>query len=112
MGKTTGGSMNTEFELGQTIFRHGDVHVKVSDKEADSPEIAQALLHKGQNHHHNLRGLFKMQENAGKKYLTILEPTELYHEEHATLLLEPGMYTVDIQIEYDHWLEESRQVID
>jgi hypothetical protein len=100
------------FNIGETVIRHGDVHIKLSDKELDGPIIAQCLLHKGQNHHHNLRGSFRLQENESGKFLQILEPTELYHEEHKTLLIPPGKYSVDIQLEYDHWSEESRQVID
>lgn len=46
------------------------------------------------------------------KYLKVLEPTDLTHEEHKTITLPPGEYRIGIVQEYDHFAEEARQVID
>lgn len=102
------------FNNGETIYRHGDVMLRKhesSDSFDHIPIAVEALLHKGQNNHHRIRGEFRLLEGT-EKLLAVLKPTELYHEEHATIIIEPGLYKVDIQLEYDHWSEESRQVID
>lgn len=43
-------------------------------------------------------------------YLEVLSPTPLTHEEHAELIVEPGLYHVRRQVEV--WLDEVRQVAD
>ncbi len=101
------------FKLGETVIRHGDVLLKKDNTEINGPIVAQCILHQGQNHHHRLSGEFRIQSNEnGNKYLEVIKPTELSHDEHRTLLLPIGVYLVEIQREYDHWLEESRMVID
>jgi len=46
----------------------------------------------------------------GKRYLLIETPTDLTHEEHATITLPPGSYEVRIQREYTP--DEIRNVAD
>lgn len=103
------------YTIGDTIIRHGDVHLKKWDNPCSNniPTATQALLHKGENHHHRLNGgSFKIEEKDGNKYLEVVKETKLEHEEHNTISITPGFYLIDIQVEYDHWLEESRRVID
>lgn len=69
------------------------------------------LLFKGQNHHHRLRGKFKMGVSDSKTYV-VSQGAELFHEEHKTIALPKGVHRLDHVQEYDHFLEESRQVID
>lgn len=69
------------------------------------------LLFKGQNHHHRLRGKFKMSTLDGKTYVES-KGAEIFHEEHKTIALPAGTHRLDHVVEYDHWAEESRQVID
>lgn len=73
--------------------------------------VKSDLMFKGQNHHHRLRGKFKMGVLEGKTYV-VSNGAELFHEEHKTIKLPAGAYRLDHVQEYDHWLEESRQVID
>lgn len=99
--------------INKTYFQQGDVLLKMRKEMPDEyNEIKSDLLHKGQNHHHRLRGKFKLYANKdGKIYLQCKE-AELYHEEHNTIKIPEGIYEKDIVKEYDHWLEESREVID
>jgi len=42
----------------------------------------------------------------------VQKKSELTHQEHNTIEIQPGIYTIDIVQEYDHFLEESRSVLD
>ncbi len=72
------------------MFRHGDSAGQVSCKQWE---------------------MFK-DKNTGTRYLKVLEPTDLTHEEHNKITLPPGEYEIGIVREYDHFLEEARQVAD
>jgi len=70
------------------------------------------LVHKGDNHHHRIRGEFKLFSDTVNMYIQCLSDCELFHEEHNTLTIPAGIYMKGIVLEYDHMLEESREVID
>ena len=75
-------------------------------------ELNTDLLHKGQNHHHKVRGEFKIFTcKEGDIYLES-NGCELFHEEHKTILIPAGSYKKEIVQEYSHFDEESRDVID
>lgn len=38
--------------------------------------------------------------------------TEVTHQEHGTVLVPPGVYDRSIVLEYDHFSEEAREVVD
>lgn len=98
--------------INKTYLQQGDVLLKMRDKvPCELSEIKTDLIHKGQNHHHRMRGNFKVYGNADKMFIEVKD-AELYHEEHKTIKVSPGIYEKDIVREYDHWLEESRKVID
>lgn len=110
-----------DFDVGETLFRHGDVHLKKTKNSIDQkntfPIAVSGLLHKGQNHHHMVNGSFYTREEDGRKFLGIIGQSILDHEEHGQISIDPAEIEstelqVDIQLEYDHFLEESRQVID
>lgn len=107
--------MLNKFEIGDVVYRHGDVLLKKTELASDGgPTMAQAVLHKGDNHSHDLSGEFRIFEKDDKKYFIALGPTVLTHEEHGQINFE-AMTTaleVAIQLEYDHFLEEARQVQD
>lgn len=75
-------------------------------------KLAGSLVHKGENHHHTIRGKFTLLEHEGKMFIDAKTPCKLEHEEHDTLTLPAGKYVKELVQEYDHWLEESRAVID
>ena len=47
-----------------------------------------------------------------KLYLSAPSGTEIVHEEHHAFTVPPGDYVVGAVQEYDHFLEESREVMD
>jgi hypothetical protein len=69
------------------------------------------LLFRGRNHHHRIRGKFQIAKKADDIFVHS-KGAELFHEEHKTIPLEEGFYKLNIVVEYDHLLEESRRVID
>ena len=98
------------------IRRQGDIMIKTFDgfeipKEVDLKPAK--TLFKGQHHKHFFAsGLPVMGEHEGKTYLRIVEPTIVDHEEHGKGDIPVGDYYVEQKLEYDHFAEESRQVID
>lgn len=97
------------FSLGDVVFRHGDVLLKKNDQKLDGPIAVQGLLYQGQNHSHYLKsGEWILKDNI----LDVRAESVLTHAEHGDITLPVGLYLVDIQQEYDHFLEESRNVID
>ena len=93
-------------------YQQGDVLLKAVDK---TPKGAKAvktnLLWKGQNHHHRVKGKFKIKKYESTLFL-VSEGATLFHEEHKDINIPKGTYALDIVQEYDHFLEESRAVID
>lgn len=66
-------------------------------------------------HAHRLHGEgFQLFHNpkTKEKFLRLVEPTSLKHEEHKEIKLPPGDYRIGIVREYDHFSEEARQVAD
>lgn len=51
-------------------------------------------------------------EKDGVLYLSAPKGGTIKHEEHKAFTIPPGNYTVGIVKEYDHFLEEARQVAD
>lgn len=71
------------------------------------------LLHKGQQHHHRLKGgSFAILTDGKDRFVNVTKATKLTHEEHKPISLAKGKYRLRIVMERDHFLEESRQVID
>ena len=54
----------------------------------------------------------KFKRINGTLYLDVEQPTEITHEEHGAVVVEPGQYVYDPVIEYNHFEEEARQVRD
>jgi len=94
------------------FYQQGDVILKECAKPKDITILKTDLLHKGQNHHHRLNGKFRIGVSSdGTKYVHS-KGSILTHEEHLDINLPEAFYEFSVVMEYDHWLEESRQVID
>ncbi len=61
---------------------------------------------------HKVHNGLLYRDKDGKMYITAKENTTLTHPEHKDLKLPEGDYELRIVKEYDHLLEESRNVID
>lgn len=94
--------------------QQGDVLLKLTNEFPKGLKATKGdLLHKGQNHHHRLKGgAFRILGDATAKFLEVKKATKLVHEEHKPIAVPVGKYVIGIVMEYDHWSEESRQVID
>lgn len=99
--------------------RHGDVYlVKVEQlpKDAKPQEAvvpAQAILAYGEvtGHAHRVKDpTAKLWLDGTNTYLTVEQVAQLTHEEHHTIVLEPGIYQVIHQVEYAP--TEYRRVVD
>lgn len=94
-------------------FQTGDVlykPVKTIPKKAK--KIKGNLIHQGRDHHHLISGKFNLFQDGDNLFIKATARCELTHPEHKTVTLPKGLYKKDIVMEYDHWLEESRKVID
>ena len=92
-------------------LQQGDVLLKEHRLEENLKPINTDLLHKGEQHHHTLSGDFNIFEKEGIRYLDS-RGCNLNHEEHKTIKIPKGFYKLEFVQEYDHFLEESRAVID
>jgi hypothetical protein len=93
-------------------YQQGDVLLKsIKIKPFNVKKLETDLLHKGQAHHHRLRGKFAIAEKDGKRFVHS-RGCELFHEEHNTIKIPEGFFEMCLVLEYDHFLEESRIVID
>lgn len=94
-------------------FQTGDVLYKQTK---ELPEGLKAvpgnLIHQGYNHHHTIEGDFELMQGEGDSYIVAKGACKLLHPEHKTVEIPSGIYKKEIVKEYDHWDEESRNVID
>ena len=91
----------------------GDVlYFKVNSIPKNAKKIKGNLIHKGRDHHHLIEGKFDLLSEGNDFYIKVNSKCKLTHPEHKTLEIEKGFYKKGIVMEYDHFLEESRQVID
>lgn len=102
----------------ETYWQHGDVLVKAIDElPAGLVEAKTNVLQEGEatGHAHRLYGdgftVFE-EPKTKEKYLRLVQPAALRHEEHKQIDLPPGNYRIGIVREYDHFSEEARRVAD
>lgn len=118
--------LGSESKIGDVIM-HGDVFLtKVEALPEDFEKMKKSkddCLAYGEatGHHHKL---FRFGEESGAaafdlriskngdRYLKVLEPTILKHQEHRPIEIEPGNYNIGIQREYDPFEKLTRKVID
>lgn len=100
------------------IFQQGDVIFKKIDSIPNGLEkIDSEVIQEGEatGHAHRLFETeyeFYSEPKTKKRFLRIIEGGAVRHEEHKEITLPPGEYEVGIVREYDHWMEESRAVVD
>jgi hypothetical protein len=97
------------------ILQQGDV-ILTMVKNLEGKKLCHLVLAEGEvtGHCHKIsKGLAELFENGSTKYLNVKSDTaELTHEEHKKIIIPKGIYRVGIVKEYDHFLEESRNVMD
>jgi len=93
-------------------FQAGDTLLKEIKNIPEDAEILDTdVYYQGQNHKHRLKGNFKLHKKDSDIFIESFG-CEAFHDEHKTILLPNGIFSLSIVKEYDHLLEESRSVID
>ena len=101
-----------------TYFQQGDVILtKTTLPVGNLQETKDPILQHGEatGHMHRLTNDgFTVYQNEKdlKRYLRLVKPNLLKHEEHSEIPLPIGDYELRIVREYDHFSEEARQVRD
>lgn len=94
-------------------FQTGDILYKTTDLlPKDAEEISGNIIHKGNDHLHSIEGDYQLYLLGNEMFILAKDTCNLNHEEHKTIKLPKGLYKKEIVLEYDHWLEESRNIID
>lgn len=93
-------------------FQQGDVLLKECEKPSNVEQQETDLLWKGENHHHRVRGSFKIVKDKDGNTFLHSKGSELFHEEHKSISIPEGFYQLGIVQEYSHFDEESKNVVD
>jgi hypothetical protein len=77
-------------------------------------KLERPILAEGETtgHYHALSGNVDVFEENDVREFRLDEPNTLTHQEHKKIEIPEGDYQSGIAIEYDHFLEESRKVVD
>ena len=103
--------MNNFVQQGDVIFEIVE-NVKGTQIEHDGVIAeGEATGHSHRIEHHEL-GKVKFFRNEGTMYLDILGNVQVEHQEHKKINLPKGKYRVHRVKEFDHFLEERRNVQD
>jgi len=105
------------------IYRHGDIILKPIEKLPENLKVVskenEFVLARGETtgHKHLLvaeepQSMEILQDKNGRYYLKFYKPVKLTHEEHKTLTIEPGIYEVFREREYDYFEDEINWVVD
>lgn len=99
------------------FLQQGDVIIQKAKLPTGIKKIDTNILQEGEHtgHAHRLWGNgYTVFENPStkQKYLKIVKPVALRHEEHKEFNIPAGDYEIRIVREYDHFEEEMRNVMD
>ncbi len=99
-----------------SYYQQGDVLIKkVAHTIGEFKKVSSYVLAEGEvtGHCHTLLGNnFSVLEKDGKVFVKINETSEVIHQEHSNINILPGEYEIQKVREYDHFLEESRNIKD
>lgn len=105
----------TQFEVGDTLYRHGDVQLKKTDKTLKDFPIKKGndgILHVGTNNTHRMEGDWHMEGDI----VVLRSEGVLSHAEHerkfGKMTIPAGVYRKFIHTQYNHFLEEAEAVRD
>jgi hypothetical protein len=108
--------MKKTWDNGEYAF-HGDVHIIACDAIPEgAKESEEKVLEYGEvtghahRYHEPTTQLFKTPD--GRKFLRVIKPTDLSHEEHATRVIPPGDFEIRRTKETDHMSGVTRMVAD
>lgn len=103
----------TKIEIG-SYLQQGDVILTRCEKlsGARKPHSLTLALGEATGHHHTVVGEATAYIIDDIVYLDVDGDATLTHQEHGNIKLDTGTYRMSKVYEYDHMLEESREVVD
>jgi len=114
--------INNEIVKNGDYILHGDVIIERIDNmpsDFDNLEKSQTndlAIGEATNHFHRLFGEgFALRidpDNKNNRYLRVVKPVVLKHQEHLPIVLPPGDYRTRIQKEYDPFTKKISEVAD
>lgn len=98
-------------------FRHGDVHlIRIEAIPSDADPTQDKTVEEGEltGHAHRIVGDGSVIHvtKSGARFLRVVQPTDLSHEEHHTRTIPPGDYEIRRTRETDHMEGVTRVVAD
>lgn len=105
----------------ENLYRHGDVLLTRVDnlpKGKEIPHEGEYILAYGEvtGHAHRLtveqKDGMKILQSNGIFYISLTIPAPLTHEEHKTIEVQPGIYRIGQEREYDYCSMEMRRIAD
>lgn len=104
-------------------FQQGDVLLKkalIPSKATPTPFDGVLQHGEATGHKHAIENfaadetdvVYLTDASTGKRYLRLIRPRRVLHEEHKPIEIPAGDYALEIVREYDHFDEEARAVID
>lgn len=98
------------------LIQQGDVLIERCDAiPGDAVALDHRTLAEGEatGHYHEAQaGATLLEVSPSERYLHVDRKTTVTHQEHHTVTVPPGDYRVRRVREYDHFLEEAREVAD
>jgi hypothetical protein len=98
-------------------IQQGDVILTKCELPIVVDEIKGNVIHQGDNHSHTIDGDFKLLKAGNDFFVCTNSICTLEHCEHGRIekkyrTITEGIYKKSIVLEYDHFTEESKEVID
>jgi len=102
-----------EIKIGN-YYQQGDVILTKCEKKTGERKEHSLTLALGEvtGHHHTVVGEATAYIVDDVVYVDVEEESTLTHQEHGHIQLEPGTYRMSKVFEYDHMLNEAREVMD
>lgn len=97
------------------FFQQGDILITKSSVPKAAKKLAHTVLAEGEHtgHSHVANGEdVELYEKDGVLFVHCPNGCEVVHQEHRTVTLPEGDYTIGRVKEYDHFAEEARSVKD
>jgi hypothetical protein len=104
------------------LYRHGDIllkEVKDYPQNAKAKKVKEFVVAEGEatGHEHLLvadpdTSFRVLTDEGGQVYLELGASAELSHQEHDTITVQPGVFEVVREREYDPYTEEINKVAD
>jgi N-acetylmuramoyl-L-alanine amidase len=96
-------------------YQQGDVIFKLVNKPIGAKKLKGNIVVQGShggNDHQIINGKFCLLQLEKDLFLEVSKSVEAVHNEHKTIKLPVGCYQIVRVLEYNHFLEESREVQD